>query len=269
MSSYIKYWPLIFTFFRAKDKNIIKWIWSFVSIFFYSLWLWTFTLIYLFLAEYINFLTLLYYIVLYYIMYTIFLIFYEIWYIYNDIWTTKKEKNPTLRIKEKLSDKFWINQIIIRFIVWSLALFLMYIYNNIIWLYLVLIIFILGIVYSIHNKIRSLKINFFTLFFLWLIKLLLTLLIIYIIDIDIETKRQIITWISIAFLFMTFRNLFIWYNKKSWWQNSLEITTINLFLILSQLFLFIVNLNWIYIVNSLFFFVSFLNMYKKWYFKVF
>jgi hypothetical protein len=268
MKSYFKYWPLIFTFFRAKNKNIIQWIWSFVSIFFYSIWLGILTLIYLFIVHYISFSSLLWHTALYSIIYIIFLVFYEIGYIYNDIWTTRKEKNPTLRIKEKFSDKFWINQIIIRLLIWSLVLFQLYNYNQFIWLSLFWIILILWIIYFIHNKIRNLKINFFTLFFLWLNKFWVTLLIIHIIDIDFEVKKQIIIWITTAFLFMTFRNLFIWYNEKSWGTNYIEISTINLFLVLSQLLLFAVSRNYIYIVNCLFFLVSFLNMYKIGYFRL-
>jgi hypothetical protein len=268
MNSYFKYWPLIFTFFRAKDENIIQWIWTFLSSFFYSIWLGIFTLIYLFITHYINLYNLLWYTILYLIVYIIFLIFYEIGYICNDIWTIKREKNPTLRIKEKFSDRFWVNQIIIRLLIWSLVLFQLYNYNQFIWLSLFWITLISWIIFSVHNKIRNLKVNFFTLFLLWLNKLWINLSIIYLIDIDFEIKKQIIIWITTAFLFMSFRNLFMSYNKKSWGTNCIEITTINLFLILSQLLLFVVSWNYIYIINCLFFFVSFLNMYKIGYLKL-
>jgi hypothetical protein len=254
-----KYCPILYTFnFRMN--------WSFMSLFcvlFSEIWLWVFALIYTYLLFDIS-----KSFILYLITFVIFLIFYEIWYICNDTWIAKKEKNPTLRIKEKLSDKFWINQIIIRILIWSLALYWMYIYNNFIWLSLLWILIMLWIIFYIHNKFRNYNINLITLFFLRMLKFSIVIVIILQIDLDMDTKKWIITWITQAFFLKVFDFLHSYYNDKMWWIEKMKNTPKYFLFILFQIILFLLNNDYIYIVTLSYFLITFINTFDKWYFTL-
>ena len=217
MSSFIKYWPIIYTYNKRMQKlsNLVYYIWTDLLLPLVIIWI-------IFFKNISNLNEIFYYIFIYLIIYLTFMCFYEIWYIYNDIYSTKKEKHPTKKIEENYGNSYRHLQIISRIILW---LFLIYILNNVLnfnYYLLFLDIMIMEIVFLIHNLIRNYSINMYTWLFLRFTKI--ALFVIFLKEIRELTQNNYN--IIMCFLLFHFLDLFAsWfysYNKKLWWNNKME-----------------------------------------------
>ena len=104
---------------------------------------------------------------------------YEIGYLYNDYYTTKKEKNPTIRITEIITNKFVIGEILLRIVLITLVGVIIYFYVPQYFVVFIGLIGFTGIVYYIHNSLRNEIVNYFTRLLLRISKILVVVPLLY------------------------------------------------------------------------------------------
>jgi hypothetical protein len=223
-------------------------------------------LLYLLLFKYLTFPVVMEYFLLYMYLFLVFYVRYEIGYICNDNFTTKKEKDPTLYVRDECSNKFRYTQIMIRVIVGSLLLIPLYVFSFVLFKYFLIILFFVGIVYTIHNTIRNYSINIFT--FLWLrtSKFMLFIIVVSVLPLN----EQIVNNIIVAVLGFQFMRLLgeriLVFNERLWGTNKFLHWYYYLFLILFNALMFFVVGNEFYLLMmiSLFpLFWVFLKRYPK------
>lgn len=211
----IKYYPLLYTIFTriTSFSDIVYYFWTYLLppiIWIIYLWI-QFNDVNLAVS----------YSLLYIYIYLLFEVFYEIWYIFNDVFVAKKEKRGTKRVDANLSKSFWIFQIILRILIWLILLYILWIPNEMI-NYLVMDIVFMGIIFSIHNKIRNYSINIYTWIFLRISKIYLFVFVLNVIPLNFSDYNMI----ELAILFFYIVDfLWLWiyqYNKCLWWTNELK-----------------------------------------------
>lgn len=269
MNSWIKYWPLSYTSstrlnWPVQAKN--KWISKFSNkdkIFNILLYIrkliisWFFIMIYLLIAWYLDLFHFVSYFWLYIYLYIIFLIFYEIWYIYNDIFSVKKEKNPTNYVEDAQNLKFWKINIFYRIFLWCICLYSIYFFNiNCFFDFLVLLSIMLT-TYFMHNIFRNYNINTITRTILRFCKIMIFIVVIKNIWInDADLIRRILESYIIFNTLDLFSQFIFIYNERSWWNNSEDIYR---YAHINTLFISIIL--WIILKNQLFF-ISSLGIYR-------
>ena len=247
MNLYFKYWPLLYTY-----NSRIKSLWDVLWYLYTNLWLGFLTLVYLYISSYLNFWTLLDYVLLYWIIFITFNILYEIWYICNDIFSTKKEKNPTLYITDKIQNKFRHNQIVIRIIFGVWCLIWIYLVNATICFSLCCVLIWVGGIYTIHNKVRNWNINVYTFSLLRFGKFALILLLLYSLNLDIEIYKEIIAPIIIVFLMYQLYEWIVYYDRKIGGKTNIKYRMVYLYILLTQIILWFVSYDGIYIITSMY-----------------
>lgn len=270
MSLWIKYWPLFYTNstrlnwhkqeeqiwvnrFSKKQKllNILCYVWDLIMS-------WFCVFIYLFLTWNLDIQNTLYCFLIYCYLYIIFLIFYEIWYIYNDVFSVKKEKNPTKYINDSLNTKFWKINIVYRFILWWIFLISIYFINQLVFYSFTTILILMWIVFAIHNCIRNYNINIFTRTSLRICKIMIFIIVIkYLLEIDSSLINNIIEAYLVFHCLDSFSNIIMTYYDRTEWISSYKMYSYSW-----ELVLFITIIFWVILHNPLFFIVS-LNIYPR------
>ena len=224
MDIYLKYWPLIYTwntrFSHEWDKKVSLWklLLNAFSYLFIAIWIWWLSLIYFYINWDISLGKLIWSILLYGIIFLIYTNFYEIWYLHNSI-VAKKEKNPTIRIYEKVPKNFYTIQILIRIIIWCFCVLWLYFFGRELWIMLFIIILLTEIVYCIHNVIRSYFYNYMTLLILRILKFSLIFIILYYIFWNSNSDYYL--YLSVLFLLYQQFDHVCRFNKRMWWTNKL------------------------------------------------
>lgn len=255
MNSFIKFWPLAYTYNTRMNRlaNLIYYIGT-------DLFLPIIIILYIVLFNNQNIATFINYIVMYILIYIVFMLFYEIWYIYNDNFSTKKEKNPTYNVKEKFSNRFRYFQIVLRVFIWSLILLFLYLSLKIWVKYIIIDIIIMEVIFLIHNIIRNYTINMFTRLLLRLTKLSLFIIFLNIIWLSWESCNDIVFSYLIFHFLDLFASRFYSYNWKLSWKNELKYWYSYFFECIIFIFISIVLNNYIYL------FPLILLIFKIWYF---
>lgn len=187
-----------------------------------------------------------------------FLVFYEIWYISNDI-IAKKETKWTLYIKDKVSEKFLKQQIIVRIFLWLLLLIPICFMNLKISLYFVILLVILWVVFLTHNVVRNYYYNFFSIFILRFLKFILFVFPFFFLIWYFDA--QIIFYEVVVFLLYQHLINIDCYDKKLWWKRVLPYVVVqNWYLMICMLVLFCFSHSLIYFIYLLIYFI----MYIKW-----
>lgn len=99
-----------------------------------------------------------------------FIEFYEIGYILNDVFTIKKEKNPTLRLTEE--ENKYVENNIYRILFWKLLVsmsfyfFIYYLSKKLILMHYIVTSILTLFVFYVHNNFRNNKVTFLTFFLL-------------------------------------------------------------------------------------------------------
>lgn len=265
MNLYIKYWPLLYTY-HTRIFNLL----GLQGYLYVNIGLWVLSVIYLYMMQSINIWDTCFLVFLFLLSYLCFTVLYEVGYLFNDGVIVKKEKKPTLRISEKLPPYFIANQIIIRLALWSLLLWLVYFYNVTLWVYLSCDLLWLAIVYSLHNIIRRYSINFFTIYFLRLLKFSIIVLVLLSFDFygDYNLVQTVIIPLFVYFsLFRLYENIYI-YNERHWGKNYLSNIEIYLYFIVTFALFFLITKVYFYILLIVFTWVTFVKIHKKWHFTL-
>ena len=267
MNLYIKYSPLLYIWntriSHEWGKKFEGWalVFNIFWYLFYSIGIRSFTIIYLFLIKTINFSQLIEALILYVYIFILFTIFYEIGYLHND-YAAKNEKNPVIRILEKVPNNFYIIQIIIRIITWILLMIPLFIINKTIWIILTCVILLTLIIYLIHNLIRNYFYNFMTMILLRFMKFSLIMIIIYFLLWTFNSEFYL--YLSILYLmFQYFDNIYI-YNWRMWWNNVLPSWLWKYcYLMISCFIMFTFSLNWIFLTYAILYFWLFIALTPK------
>jgi hypothetical protein len=127
--------------------------------------------------------------------------FYEIFYIINDVYTVKHELSPTYRfsnekqiiLEQKAPALIWVR---IFFLIMGIILLASFKSNN--YLYFIFILFIVGVLYVIHNFFRS-RINIISYFFLTTIRYIAVPMLF------IKPEYRLIGFVSLFFSFPLLR----------------------------------------------------------------
>lgn len=229
MNTWIKYGPLAYTnntringpshenWYNMKNKSLEVFNLSFYI--WYLMWDWFIALLFLFLIWMIWKFTFFSHFLLYVYLFVIFINFYEIWYITNDIFCSKNEKNPTPYIRQKLTNKFWISQIIIRFFVWWILLIPLVIVKPLFYRFIFLLLF-MWIVFFIHNFVRNYNINIFTMQILRFTKITIFLLVIKDLWLSYFESYQLINSFLISQCLLLFNERWDTFNNRLWWKNA-------------------------------------------------
>lgn len=264
MNLWIKYGPLMYTVstrlnwpiqiknrwvskFSNKEKtlNIMEYIRDLIVC-------WIFVITYFVIRWNVNVLDACYFSLLYVYLYITFIIFYEIWYIYNDVFSVKKEKNPTNYIWDLIDSKFRKINIIYRIILWCILLWLLYFLNYSLFFPFVINLIIMWIAFAMHNLIRNYNINIFTWSILRISKIVIFLIILQNLWVD---NHELVEQATEAYLLFNLFDYLIWfvieYNRRLWWTNSKEIYSYSYIILL-----FLSIIIWILLNNPLFFIVS-------------
>ena len=270
MNMWIKFWPLFYTnstrlnwikqaklrwinCFSKKQKllNIIYYTWDLIAS-------WFCVFMYLLLTKNLDTNSCLIYLLVYSYLYIIFLIFYEIWYIYNDVFSTKKEKNPTKYVEDSLSLNFWKINIFYRAIFGCLLLFSTYFINYNIFYSFSAILIIMWIAFTIHNCIRNYNINIFTRTTLRICKIMIFIIVVkYLLEINVSIIKDIIEAYLIFHCLDFFSNILMTYYKRIEW-----VTSDRMYSYSWELVLFLSIIFWLILWNPLFFIVP-INIYPR------
>lgn len=285
MNLYFKYCPLGYTirtrFFQNKiekmeDWSIVHhqikwWIFNIDSInYIYSLGIWLFPPLAIYLSWWCSMSVLIQAYLLYLYNYIVFLVFYEIWYFYNDLQAEKKEKKPTFHINCKLPKNFYLNNIIIRILLWILLLIPLYLFDNTIFFYFLILILSTQLIFFIHNTIRKYFYNWITLFLLRFLKMSQILIPMYYILWTSSSEFYIYT--IVVFLIGQYYTSFLAYSRRSWFQEK------NLWLpqwllqhgynTFAMFILYIFTFNYIFLIYGFIYLCLFIKVTPKWYFKL-
>ncbi len=260
MNLYIKYAPLLYTF-HTRRKTL-------KSVFRCSLldiWFWFVSIFYLYLNNSISLSKFVFSGALFIGLFYLFNIFYEIGYIQNDLIVSKKEKKPTLRVKEPLSNKFILYQIIIRIILWSCIIWLIWYLDYKIAIIYSIIIIITVITFYLHNIIRNYFWNFITFFLLRFMKFSIIIPIIYFCIHTLDSSLYL--YIIFLFILMQFWININIYNKYYWWDNKYPQTLMLFYLFVGCLIFYIFSKESLFILYSAMYIILFIIETPKKYFS--
>lgn len=266
MNLWIKYWPLNYTnitrinWIEQKNNNI-KFFSQLLNIIWYawnnlSIWLLSILTLYIFwvVSLKIGFM----YMLLYVYLYIVFWMFYEIWYIYNDVYSVKKEKKGTNRIKDSCSNKFWIYQILLRIVIWWILLIPIYLFLNSVFICFVPMIFATLIIFLVHNIIRNYSINMYTLVLLRILKMSVFILVLINLPLLKWNIDDILLPILLFWMLDLFSEWIIAYNQRLWGM------VVDNFYGYSYVLIFIFCvLFWVITKNEFFVIISFFQLFPR------
>ena len=272
MNLYLKYGPLAYTWntriSHKWEKKVSFWK-LLLNLFWYlfiTVWIGWLSLVYFYISWEILLSKFISSIWLFIAVFLIYSIFYEIWYLHNSI-VAKKEKNPIIRVYEKLPKNFYTIQILIRIFVWIICLLLLYLWNKNIWLMLLWIVVLTQIFYYVHNIVRNYFYNYMTLLLLRILKFSLIFIILYF----IFGTFDVVYYLYLTILFLLYQQFdhTCWFNKRMWWENILKTNLwLYFYLFISCCLLFLITLNYIFIYYWIIFFLLFIVLTPKEQFKL-
>ena len=272
MNLYLKYGPLAYTWntriSHKWEKKVSFWK-LLLNLFWYlfiTVWIGWLSLVYFYISWEILLSKFISSIWLFIAVFLIYSIFYEIWYLHNSI-VAKKEKNPIIRVYEKLPKNFYTIQILIRIFVWIICLLLLYLWNKNIWLMLLWIVVLTQIFYYVHNIVRNYFYNYMTLLLLRILKFSLIFIILYF----IFGTFDVVYYLYLTILFLLYQQFdhTCWFNKRMWWENILKTNLwLYFYLFISCCLLFLIKLNYIFIYYWIIFFLLFIVLTPKEQFKL-
>ena len=165
MNTFLKYAPYkYFITCRVKLKNLPAYIyWHIVFV--------LIPIIYAYCIQHISFSQLISGLGIFSILFLLHHALYEIGYLYNDHYSIKNEKNPTIRIHDSVSDSFILYQMGLRGILVFLGGILIFFFLKSYFIYYLLLIGSTIIAYIAHNVWRNRLLNYFSRLSLRIIKL--------------------------------------------------------------------------------------------------
>lgn len=246
-----KYFPIIYTIYRAR-KHLIYYFLN-MSLF------WLPILIYLFFSWEFSFNLFLNNLGAYILLCVWFLLFYEIWYLYNDYFSTRKEKKPTLNIKDDLSAKFVYIQFFIRIILTILFLILFNMYYKELTLYAIFFVIFILFIFFVHNIYRNLFANFLTLNILKVSKLFIIIPIIY----NIPIFENIIIISGLLCMMENFFDSVLGYNEKAWWTNRIDRFYFSSYMLIALLVFYFLTKQWIIVIYIIYYLMVFIKQFPK------
>lgn len=256
MNLLVKYGPIRYTLFRNNQWNFsFSWIMAFMMENFVLPFL---VLSYLYFSEGNSFFDLLLVYIIFCICFLIFSIWYELWYLYNDTVSIKKEKKPTIRIPEKYSSDFIILSFVIRVILWILWVWVVFLINTSLWIHFLCLVILMLAIYHIHNKVRKLEINYFTIIFLRLTKFCVFMLVVF-----CFFNQDFLNIFIPLFSFFFLRELINinWiYNIKFWGKNAIDILIVYINMAICQFILFLWTKNTLYCALIFYLFITILHL---------
>ena len=272
MNLYLKYGPLAYTW---NTRISHKWeerlpLWTIIlNLFWYlfiAVWIWWLSLLYFYIKWEISLKNFIYSLLLFVFIFLTYSIFYEIWYLHNSI-VAKKEKNPTIRIYEKVPNNFYLIQIIIRILVGIVFLVCLYSFEKNMWLILLWIIVLTQIIYYIHNVIRNYFYNFITLLFLRVLKFSLIFIVIYYLFWNFDSVYYL--YLTVIFLIYQHFDHILWFNRRMWWINKVWTNLwLWFYLFVSCLLLLFLTFDYIFLYYWIIFFILFIILTPKEQFKL-
>lgn len=272
MNLYLKYGPLAYT---RNTRISHKWeeklpLWTIIlNLFWYlfiTIWIGWLSLVYFYIAWIISLSNFFISLWLFIVVFLIYSIFYEIWYLHNSI-VAKKEKNPTIRVYEKVPKNFYTTQILIRILSGAVCLAWLYFFDKSIWLMLLWIVILTQVVYFIHNIIRNYFYNYMTLLLLRILKFSLIFIILYFIFWSFDSIYYL--YLTILFLLYQQFDHTCWFNKRMWWENKLKTNLwLYFYSFMSCGLLFLLTFDYIFIYYWIIFFLIFIILTPKEQFKL-
>ncbi len=272
MNVHIKYWPLFYTWstrISHRWKTVLnrkKILFNLFWYLFYFIWVWMFSYLFFYINWAINIIVLIKSIFLYILSFMIFSVFYEIWYLVND-YVSKKETNPTIHIYDSIPKNFYIIQLSLRIILWSIWLFLFFLVDAKISLILFIVIFIMLIFYLLHNFIRNYFYNYMTLLWLRLMKYSLVFVWMYYILWTLDSIYYF--YLTVIFMMFEFYDHTLMYNKNFWWTNKIHNWLWkHFYLSVSTLMFYFMTNDYFFLMYFILFFVLFILLTPKKNFKL-
>ena len=197
MNTFFKYAPYkYFITCRVKSKNLpayIYWHIAFVLI----------PIIYAYYIQHISFSQFISGLGIFSILFLLHHALYEIGYLYNDHYSIKNEKNPTIRIHDAVSDSFILYQMALRGIIVLLGGILIFFFLKSYFIYYLLLVGSTIIAYIAHNVWRNRLLNYFSRLALRIIKLSIIFPVLY-----FQINTDISQYLTPLLLFFSLRELY-------------------------------------------------------------
>lgn len=197
MNTFLKYAPYkYFITCRVKPKNLPAYIyWHIVFV--------LIPIIYAYYIQHISFSQFISGLGIFSILFLLHHALYEIGYLYNDHYSIKNEKNPTIRIRDTVSDSFILYQMALRGIVVFLGGVLIFFFLKSYFIYYLLLVGSTIIAYIAHNVWRNRLLNYFSRLALRIIKLSIIFPVLY-----FQINTEISQYLTPLLLFFSLRELY-------------------------------------------------------------
>ena len=197
MNTFLKYAPYkYFITCRVKPKNLPAYIyWHIVFV--------LIPIIYAYYIQHISFSQFISGLGIFSILFLLHHALYEIGYLYNDHYSIKNEKNPTIRIHDSVSDSFILYQMGLRGILVFLGGILIFFFLKSYFIYYLLLIGSTIIAYIAHNIWRNRLLNYFSRLSLRIIKLSIIFPVLY-----FYINTEISQYLTPLLLFFSLRELY-------------------------------------------------------------
>lgn len=197
MNTFLKYAPYkYFITCRVKPKNLPAYIyWHIVFV--------LIPIIYAYYIQHISFSQFISGLGIFSILFLLHHALYEIGYLYNDHYSIKNEKNPTIRIRDTVSDSFILYQMALRGIVVFLGGVLIFFFLKSYFIYYLLLVGSTIIAYITHNVWRNRLLNYFSRLALRIIKLSIIFPVLY-----LQINTEISQYLTPLLLFFSLRELY-------------------------------------------------------------
>ncbi len=197
MNTFLKYAPYkYFITCRVKPKNLPAYIyWHIVFV--------LIPIIYAYYIQHISFSQFISGLGIFSILFLLHHALYEIGYLYNDHYSIKNEKNPTIRIRDTVSDSFILYQMALRGIVVFLGGVLIFFFLKSYFIYYLLLVGSTIIAYIAHNVWRNRLLNYFSRLALRIIKLSIIFPVLY-----LQINTEISQYLTPLLLFFSLRELY-------------------------------------------------------------
>lgn len=197
MNTFLKYAPYkYFITCRVKPKNLPAYIyWHIVFV--------LIPIIYAYYIQHISFSQFISGLGIFSILFLLHHALYEIGYLYNDHYSIKNEKNPTIRIHDAVSDSFILYQMALRGIIVFLGGILIFFFLKSYFIYYLLLVGSTIIAYIAHNVWRNRLLNYFSRLALRIIKLSIIFPVLY-----FQINTDISQYLTPLLLFFSLRELY-------------------------------------------------------------
>lgn len=197
MNTFLKYAPYkYFITCRVKPKNLPAYIyWHIVFV--------LIPIIYAYYIQHISFSQFISGLGIFSFLFLLHHALYEIGYLYNDHYSIKNEKNPTIRIRDTVSDSFILYQMALRGIVVFLGGVLIFFFLKSYFIYYLLLVGSTIIAYIAHNVWRNRLLNYFSRLALRIIKLSIIFPVLY-----LQINTEISQYLTPLLLFFSLRELY-------------------------------------------------------------